>query len=113
MMLPPVPTSTPTEKNDERLHAYERDKPRTRPTLHQHDSRARARRGSEGRVGPPWIAFGLRAARVRPLDALHAPQPARPEVARARPLSLERGPRLDAPLLAPLPDGLRPPARRV
>ena len=61
----------------------------------------RAIRASRGAAGPG-------AARLSPLDALHAPQPGQPRLAEPRPLRPLLRPRLGAALLAPPSRRLRP-----
>ena len=57
--------------------------------------------------GHPGDADGARADRLRPLHARHAPLAQRPGLAEPRSLRAERRPRVDAALLAPVPDRLR------
>ena len=61
--------------------------------------------------GPPGRPDGRRADGLHALDALPPPRPVPPRLAGPRPLRPVGRPRLDAPLLAPPPHGLRRHAR--
>ena len=67
---------------------------------------------AEGELGAPGHADGARAAGLPPLHARHAPRAGAAGLAGPRPLRALLRARVDAPLLDPVPHGLRADARR-
>src|SRR3954470_14551251 len=87
------------------------DHPRARAPRDQHDPDALDRCRPEGELRSSRGPDGPRAGGLRPVDALPAVRAAGPPVAEPRPVRALGRARLDAPLLAPPPDGVRPRAR--
>src|SRR5207247_1633978 len=77
----------------------------TRHPLREHDADARDGCRATGGLGASRDAHGDGTGRVRALAAAAALRPGRPDLAEPRPLRALDGPRLDAALLAPPPDG--------
>ena len=86
---------------------------RPRPPRDRHDPHPVDRRGPAGELRTPRRPDGRRPDGVRALDAFPPTRPDAPCVAGSRPLRPVGRARLDAPLFAPPPDRLRPPARRA
>ena len=80
---------------------------RHRPAVDRHDPNPIHRRGPEGELRTPGRPHGRGADGLRPVDAVPAPRPDPPGLARPRPLRAQRRAREHAALLAPAPDRLR------